>query len=42
MVASYALTAWVAGAGGPDRPRTRPALAVATAAKALADLGVAG
>ncbi len=40
MVATYATTALLAGAGGRDRARTSPPLALATAAKALADVVV--
>ena len=37
MVLTYALTAWLAAAGGPDR---RPALPVLLALKTVGDLGV--
>lgn len=37
MVVSYGLTAWLAGAGGEQR---HPALALATAAKAVGDVAV--
>ena len=41
MIASYAVTAILAGAGGKDRAHENPALPIAMAAKALYDLGVA-
>src|SRR3712207_2768012 len=41
MIASYAVTAILAGAGGKDRARDNPALPIAMAAKALYDLGIA-
>lgn len=41
MVASYAVTAILAGAGGKNRAKDNPALPIAMAAKALYDLGVA-
>ena len=41
MVASYAVTAWLAAAGGPDRPGSSPWLPVALAAKTLYDTGLA-
>ena len=41
MVASYALTAALAGAGGKDRARDNPALPIALAAKTLYDVAVA-
>ncbi len=41
MIASYAVTAILAGAGGRDRARENPALRIAMAAKALYDLGTA-
>jgi hypothetical protein len=37
MVLSYALTAWLAAAGEPERPRTLPLLPLALAAKTLGD-----
>lgn len=40
MVATYAVTALLAGAGGRDRARTDPWLPIALAAKALYDAGV--
>ncbi|AGY59277.1 vitamin K epoxide reductase family protein [Gloeobacter kilaueensis] len=40
MIANYALTAILAGAGGADRARTRPLLPLLTAAKTLIDAGV--
>jgi hypothetical protein len=36
MIVTYALTAWLAAAGGPDR---RPVLPLLLAAKTLGDLG---
>ncbi|KAA2236662.1 vitamin K epoxide reductase family protein [Salinarimonas soli] len=41
MVASYAVTAILAGAGGRDRARENPALPIALAAKTVYDAGVA-
>ncbi|HEY8380900.1 MAG TPA: vitamin K epoxide reductase family protein [Microvirga sp.] len=41
MVASYATTAILAGAGGKDRARENPALPIALAAKVLYDLVIA-
>ncbi|MEW5929138.1 MAG: vitamin K epoxide reductase family protein [Gemmatimonadota bacterium] len=41
MVVTYGVTACLAGAGGPDRPRTTPWLPVAAALKTLYDTGVA-
>jgi uncharacterized membrane protein len=41
MLANYAATAWLAGAGGEDRARNHPLLPIATALKALADSAVA-
>lgn len=41
MVASYAVTALLAGAGGPDRTERHPALPIAMAAKVLYDTGLA-
>ena len=41
MIASYGVTAILAGAGGKNRAKENPALPVAMAAKALYDLGVA-
>jgi len=41
MVASYAVTAILAGAGGRDRARTHPGLPAALAAKTVYDLIVA-
>jgi hypothetical protein len=40
MIATYAATAWLAGAGGADRPRHRPALPVLLALKVLSDVVV--
>ncbi|MDP5183598.1 vitamin K epoxide reductase family protein [Blastococcus sp. BMG 814] len=40
MIVTYALTAWVAGAGGPDRPRHRPFLPLLMAAKVASDVAV--
>ena len=41
MVASYALTAILAGAGGANRARDNPALPIALAAKTIYDVGTA-
>ena len=41
MVASYATTAILAGAGGKDRAETNPALPLALAAKTVADAAIA-
>lgn len=41
MTVSYALTALLAGTGGPDRPRTHPLLPMVMAAKTLYDTGLA-
>jgi hypothetical protein len=41
MVASYAVTAILAGMGGPDRARDNPAVPIALAAKTLYDVAVA-
>lgn len=41
MVASYAVTAILAGAGGKDRARENPALPIALAAKTVYDAGLA-
>jgi len=41
MVASYAMTAILAGAGGRNRARDNPALPIAAAAKAVYDAGLA-
>lgn len=41
MVASYATTAILAGAGGKDRAETNPALPIALAAKTIADAAIA-
>jgi uncharacterized membrane protein len=41
MVASYAVTAILAGAGGRDRARENPALPIALAAKTVYDAGLA-
>lgn len=41
MVASYATTAILAGAGGKDRARTNPLLPIALAAKTIGDAAVA-
>jgi uncharacterized membrane protein len=41
MVASYAVTAILAGAGGRDRAREHPALPIALAAKTVYDAGLA-
>ena len=38
MVLTYALTAWLAAAGGEDRPAHRPLLPIAMAAKTAADV----
>ncbi len=40
MIATYAITAALAGAGGPDRAERTPALPLALAAKALGDVAV--
>jgi hypothetical protein len=37
MIITYGVTAWLAGAGGPDRPRNAPWLPIAMAAKTLYD-----
>ena len=37
MIITYGVTAWLAGAGGPDRPRNAPWLPMAMAAKTLYD-----
>lgn len=37
MILTYGATAWLAAAGGPDRPRNAPLLPVAMAAKTLYD-----
>ena len=37
MIVTYGVTAWLAAAGGPDRPRTKPWLPLALAAKTLYD-----
>ena len=37
MILTYATTAWLAAAGGPDRPRSSPWLPIALAAKTLYD-----
>ena len=41
MIASYAITGLLAGAGGPDRPRNTPLLPIAMAVKTLYDTGLA-
>lgn len=41
MIASYGVTAILAGAGGKNRTKENPALPIAMAAKAVYDLGVA-
>jgi uncharacterized membrane protein len=41
MVANYAITAWLAGAGGKDRAKTNPLLPIAMGVKTLVDTGVA-
>ncbi len=41
MLASYAVTAWLAAAGGKDRARERPVLPIAMALKILGDAAVA-
>ncbi|MBD2260097.1 vitamin K epoxide reductase family protein [Pseudanabaena sp. FACHB-2040] len=38
MVTTYALTAWLAGAGGEDRAKTQPLLPIAMGAKLLLDI----
>ncbi len=37
MTITYGVTTWLAGAGGPDRPRNAPWLPIAMAAKTLYD-----
>ena len=37
MIITYGVTAWLAGAGGPDRPRNAPWLPITMAAKTLYD-----
>jgi hypothetical protein len=37
MILTYGVTAWLAGAGGPDHPRNAPWLPIAMAAKTLYD-----
>ena len=41
MLANYAATAWVAGAGGENRAEQQPLLPIATSLKTLTDFGVA-
>lgn len=41
MLANYAVTAWLAGAGGQDRARQNPLLPIAMGAKILFDSGSA-
>jgi len=41
MVTSYAITAWLAGAGGKDRARRNPLLPIAMGVKLLIDTAVA-
>ncbi len=41
MLTSYAITAWLAAAGGQDRARRYPALPIALGVKTLADSAVA-
>jgi len=41
MLANYAGTAWLAGAGGLNRAETNPVLPIAMGAKALADTAIA-
>lgn len=41
MVVSYAVTAWLAGAGGQDRARTRPWVPIALLFKTVYDTAVA-
>lgn len=41
MVTNYAITAWLASAGGQDRARKNPALTIAMGIKLLLDAGVA-
>ena len=40
MIANYAVTAWLASAGGPDRAERKPWLSIATAGKAVFDAGL--
>lgn len=41
MVTNYGITAWLAGAGGPDRARKNPLLPIAMGVKILIDVVVA-
>jgi uncharacterized membrane protein len=41
MVTNYAITAWLAGAGGEDRARQNPILPIAMGVKTLIDAAIA-